>query len=271
MVSFVNADAAVFTVSSVCMSHTGAGTLQREHELGRFLAEVEKRALRIAEISIRDRDEAHDLVQNAMIKLARKYSDRGNDEWTPLFYRILQNGVRDWHRRQAVRNRVMVWTGRSKDEDGNYDPIAAAPDPGGRTPEEHLQNREAMQALELELSPLERLRAYLRATNLALQPKMVSFTRDFGRLSGARGMAEAHTRYIVEITRALLDEAVENDEVNSFDTGSLALVLGRLGREFSRPEVAGIPKSSARDTADSIAEIILNGLLAIRSSTPAPD
>ena len=49
----------------------------------------------------------------------------------------------------------------------------------------HRIGREAMQALELELSPLERLRAYLRATNLALQPKMVSFTRDFGRLSGA--------------------------------------------------------------------------------------
>lgn len=154
MVSPVSADAVVITVSSTRMSHTGAGTLQREHELGRFLAEIEKRALRIAEISIRDRDEAHDLVQNAMIKLASKYSDRGNDEWTPLFYRILQNGVRDWHRRQAVRNRVMVWTRRSKDEDGSYDPIAAAPDPGGRTPDEQLQNREAMQALEVAVREL---------------------------------------------------------------------------------------------------------------------
>jgi RNA polymerase sigma-70 factor (ECF subfamily) len=144
----VTADAVVIAVSSTCTPNTGAGTLQREQELSRFLAEVEKRALRIAEISIRDRDEAHDLVQNAMIKLVRKYSDRGADEWTPLFYRILQNGARDWHRRQAVRNRVMVWTGRTKDEDGNYDPVAAAPDPGGRTPDEQLQNREAMQALE---------------------------------------------------------------------------------------------------------------------------
>lgn len=141
-------------VSSTCIPYTGAGTLQREQKLDRFLAEVEKRALRIAEISIRDRDEAHDLVQNAMIKLVGKYSDRGNDEWTPLFYRILQNGVRDWHRRQAVRNRVMVWTGRAKDEDGNYDPIAAAPDPGGRTPDEQLQNRQAMQALEEALREL---------------------------------------------------------------------------------------------------------------------
>lgn len=150
----MSADVAVIAVSSTCTPYTGAGTLQREQELSRFLAEVEKRALRIAEISIRDRDEAHDLVQNAMIKLVGKYSDRGNDEWTPLFYRILQNGVRDWHRRQAVRNRVMVWTGRAKDEDGNYDPIAAAPDPGGRTPDEQLQNRQAMQALEEALREL---------------------------------------------------------------------------------------------------------------------
>ena len=154
MVSPVSADAAVIAVSSTRQSITGAGTLQREQELGRFLAEVEKRALRIAEISIRDRDEAHDLVQNAMIKLVRKYSDRGHDEWTPLFYRILQNGVRDWHRRQAVRNRVMVWTGRSKDEDGNYDYVSAAPDPAGRTPDEQLQNREAMQALEIAVRKL---------------------------------------------------------------------------------------------------------------------
>ena len=150
----MSADVAVIAVSSTSTPYTGAGTLQREQELSRFLAEVEKRALRIAEISIRDRDEAHDLVQNAMIKLVRKYSDRGDDEWTPLFYRILQNGVRDWHRRQAVRNRVMVWTGRTKDEDGNYDPVAAAPDPGGRTPDEQLQNREAMQALDVAVQEL---------------------------------------------------------------------------------------------------------------------
>ncbi len=154
MVSPVSAATAVIAVSSTRNSYTGAGTLQREHELGRFLAEVEKRALRIAEISIRDRDEAHDLVQNAMIKLVRKYSDRGTDEWTPLFYRILQNGVRDWHRRQAVRNRVMVWTGRAQDEDGNYDHVAAAPDPAGRTPDEQLQNRQAMQALEVAVREL---------------------------------------------------------------------------------------------------------------------
>ena len=150
----MNACIGSFAVSCASGDRKGVKTLQREQELNRFLAEVEKRALRIAEISVRDRDEALDLVQDAMIKLARKYADRGIDEWTPLFYRILQNGVRDFHRRQVVRNRVMVWFRRSGNEDDDYDAVSAAPDPMGRTPDEQLQSREAMQSLEVAVGEL---------------------------------------------------------------------------------------------------------------------
>ncbi len=145
-----------FAVSSIRDHFTGAKELQREQELNRFLADVERRALRIAEIAIRERDEALDLVQEAMIKLVRNYADRSNDEWTPLFYRILQNGVRDWHRRRVVRNRVMVWFGRSTSDGGDYDPVAAAPDPAGRTPDETLQTDQAMESLQLAVAALPR-------------------------------------------------------------------------------------------------------------------
>ena len=144
----MNAESASFAVSWLSEQSTGTRALQREQQLNRFLAEVERRALRIAEIGVRDRDEALDLVQDAMIKLARKYGDRDSDEWPPLFYRILQNGIRDWHRRQAVRNRVMVWFGRSSQDAEEYDLVAAAPDPIGRTPDEELANDEAMGSLE---------------------------------------------------------------------------------------------------------------------------
>ncbi len=142
----------VFAVSSPGEPTTGTDALQHEQALNRFFAEVERRALRIAEISVRDRDEALDLVQDAMIKLARKYVDRPEAEWTPLFYRILQNGVRDWHRRQTVRNRVMVWFGRSNTDD--YDAISQAADPMGRAPDEELQNDEAMSGLEAAVGRL---------------------------------------------------------------------------------------------------------------------
>lgn len=144
----------IYAVSCSREQPKGARTLQREQQLNQFLAGVERRALRFAEIAVRDRDEALDLVQDAMIKLARNYAGRPEDEWTPLFYRILQNGIRDWHRRQMVRNRVMVWFGRSSVPDEDYDPVAQAPDPMGRTPDEQIEARQAMQTLELAVAEL---------------------------------------------------------------------------------------------------------------------
>jgi RNA polymerase sigma-70 factor (ECF subfamily) len=150
----MSACAGVFAVSCTRELSTRACTLQRESRLNKFLGDVERRALRIAEIAIRDRDEALDLVQDAMIKLVKNYADRPDDEWTPLFYRILQNGIRDWHRRQKVRNRVMVWFGRGGSTDDEYDPVAQAPDLAGRTPDEEMQTGEAMQRLETAIQAL---------------------------------------------------------------------------------------------------------------------
>ncbi len=144
----IEAQTGYFAVSCMREPSTGAGTLQRERQLNQFLAEVERRALRIAEIAVRDRDEALDLVQNAMIKLVSNYAGRPQAEWTPLFYRILQNGVRDWHRRQKVKNRVMVWFGRGKSDSDEYDVVASAPDLAGRSPEQELQTGQTMQKLE---------------------------------------------------------------------------------------------------------------------------
>jgi len=146
--------AGVFAVSCIREQSTGAKTLQRERQLNQFLAEVERRALRIAEIGVRDRDEALDLVQDAMIKLARNYAERPDNEWAPLFYRILQNGVRDWHRRQKVKNRVMVWFGRNASGEEEYDIVANTADPAGRSPDVELQTQEAMQRLELSIAEL---------------------------------------------------------------------------------------------------------------------
>ncbi len=128
----------------------------------------------------------------------------------------------------------------------------------------HLQRigREAMEALRLDEPPLARLRAYLRATNLALQPTTVIVSTDFNKLPGARKLADAHADYIVAITRALLDEAVAEGQIDPLDTGALALVLGRLGREFSRPQTEIDLAKSPRESADDVAEIILDGLSA---------
>jgi RNA polymerase sigma-70 factor (ECF subfamily) len=47
----------------------------------------------------------------------------------------------------------MVWFGKGN-EDNDYDPIAAAPDPAGRTPDEELETGEAMASLESAIAAL---------------------------------------------------------------------------------------------------------------------
>lgn len=64
---------------------------------------MEKRAFRIAEISTGNRDEALDLVQDAMIKLVKHYADKDMSAWRPLFYTILHNQIKDWFRKNKVR------------------------------------------------------------------------------------------------------------------------------------------------------------------------
>lgn len=76
--------------------------------LNRFLAEVETSAFHLARAAVRDTDEALDIVQDAMFTLARKYGAKPVEEWRPLFFRILQNRIRDWHRRSAVKRRILT-------------------------------------------------------------------------------------------------------------------------------------------------------------------
>ncbi len=129
--------------------------LDQTKELDKFLAEVERRAFRIAQVALRDADDALDVVQDAMLRLAHHYATKPSAEWRPLFYRILANGIRDLQRRRAVRKRFMAWLpGPMEDPDGDAeDPLDSAADPGPAAPE-ILMQAQAMQRLEESLRDL---------------------------------------------------------------------------------------------------------------------
>jgi RNA polymerase sigma-70 factor (ECF subfamily) len=64
-------------------------------------------------------------VQDAMLKLTEKYSDRPPAELPLLFQRILQNAIRDFYRRQKVR---ALWTTPittlfGSESDDEHDPL----------------------------------------------------------------------------------------------------------------------------------------------------
>jgi RNA polymerase sigma-70 factor (ECF subfamily) len=123
-------------------------------ELDQFLASVEKRAFKIAQLGLRNDDDALDAVQDSMMKLVQSYAARPVDEWRPLFYRILANRVRDMQRRRTVRGRIMAWLPvGNADDDEEYDPIAQAPSPEVN-PARRLELDEAIGVLEIAVAEL---------------------------------------------------------------------------------------------------------------------
>src|SRR6204780_484184 len=120
--------------------------LEQTRVVDKFLAEIERRAFRMAQVALRDPDDAMDAVQDAMLKLARNYSARPSAEWRPLFYRILENGIRDLQRRRSVRKRFMVWLPGPKEDPDNeaQDPLDNVAAGGASVPDQLMQG-EAMQ------------------------------------------------------------------------------------------------------------------------------
>jgi RNA polymerase sigma-70 factor, ECF subfamily len=118
-----------------------------------FLAEIEGRAFRMAQYATGNREDALDIVQDAMIKLVQKYSSHEKSTWKPLFYSILQSRILDWHRRQKVRNRFRSWLNWD-DEDDAEDALEQQPAEMASAPDFQLQDSQFMQSLEGELTKL---------------------------------------------------------------------------------------------------------------------
>jgi len=87
-----------------------------------------------------------------MLRLTERYGDRPAQELPLLFQRILQNAIRDWFRRQKVRN---VWvtlfsalTPGGKDDD-EHDPLETLQASGGSNAEEGGESLEKTQIIEI--------------------------------------------------------------------------------------------------------------------------
>lgn len=108
----------------------------------------------MAFIATGNREDALDVVQDAMTKLVQKYAGRGADEWGPLFHRILQTTIRDWYRRSKIRNGLRHLFFKQDDNDDADDPINNLPDTGLATPERILDGRQGVEALDRSLQQL---------------------------------------------------------------------------------------------------------------------
>jgi len=127
-------------------------------ELSDFLTQVERRAFKQTVYAVRDDHAALDIVQDAMLKLAEKYSSRPASEYPMLFQRILQNTMRDYWRRQKTRN---LWTtlfssfGSSDEDDDERDPLEVlGSEDTSDTPDTQVERSQTIAIIESALQEL---------------------------------------------------------------------------------------------------------------------
>ncbi len=129
-----------------------------------FLASVEKRAFQMARMATDNIDEAMDIVQDSMLQLVRTYSNKPKEEWRPLFFRILQNRIRDWYRKQSLRNQLYaLWNNFKNQNEYLENPIDLLPDPKESKSEESVALKFSRVKLEnvLKELPLRQQQAFL--------------------------------------------------------------------------------------------------------------
>lgn len=168
-----------------------------------FLAEVERKAFRIAQIALRHESDALDVVQDAMMQLAHRYASRPAEEWRPLFYRILENRIRDMQRRRIVRQRVMSFMPwRADEEEEGPDPIDQAAD-SGPTPAAQIESDQMMRSLE---QALQQLPARQREAFLLRNIEGMDVAETAAAMKCSQGSVKTHYFRALQALRAKLGD-----------------------------------------------------------------
>ena len=135
-------------------------------QLNDFLASVERRAWRQAQYAVKDTEHALDIVQDAMLKLATRYSDKPETEWPMLFQTILQNTIRAFQRRAKLRNFwVVLFSKFAPDDESDADPFTYLPHTSdlNASAEDEVAQQQSMRVIEagIALLPARQREAFL--------------------------------------------------------------------------------------------------------------
>jgi len=162
---------------------------------------VERQAYYMAKYAVGNREDALDIVQDTMLKLVQKYSSRPEAEWKCLFFKILQSKIRDWYRRNKVRNRWRTWFGKNLDSSDAEDGLAQYPDPNACLPEQAVENEKSMTHLKnaVEKLPLRQQQAFLLRTWEGL-----SVAETAHAMGCSQGSVKTHLSRATNVLRAAL-------------------------------------------------------------------
>ncbi|MEQ1599076.1 MAG: RNA polymerase sigma factor [Methylotenera sp.] len=176
-------------------------------ELSDFLRDVERRAFKQTVYAVRDDHAALDIVQDAMLKLAEKYADKPVNEYPMLFQRILQNTMRDYWRRQKVRN---LWTtllssfGAGQDGEDDHDPLDSIDvEDEGTNPAIQLERSQTMRIIE---KALEKLPARQREAFVLRYWEDMDVAETAAMMGCSQGSVKTHCSRAVHSLAAVLEK-----------------------------------------------------------------
>ena len=104
------------------MTQVHVKAMDLTEQLNRFFIEHEKKAYTIAFMSLKNQDDALDVVQDVMIKFVEKYKNKNATLWAALFYRMIQNRITDFHRKNTQKRKYFSFF--SKEEENIVENVA---------------------------------------------------------------------------------------------------------------------------------------------------
>ncbi|HSD36729.1 MAG TPA: RNA polymerase sigma factor [Rhodocyclaceae bacterium] len=187
-------------------------TLSTRSELSDFLASVERRAFKQAQFAVRDEQAALDIVQDAMMRLAEKYGQRPVTEFPMLFQRILQNAIRDHHRRQKVRNLwVSFFSAFRKNDEEDFDILETleSEDDSKHADTPHGQYQQSQMLAIIERA-IERLPARQREAFLMRYWEEMDIAETAIAMGCSEGSVKTHcSRAVHTLAAALREKGIE--------------------------------------------------------------
>ena len=173
-----------------------------EQRLRVFIKQVSGRALVMMETATGHHDVARDLVQESFIALHQKYASRPSSEWTPLFYRILNNRLMDWHRQETRRQKRFAWFKPVVvDDESELDVSLLVEDEQNINPAELLSQQFTLQEIQKAIArlPLRQQQAFLLRAWENLDTKTTASVMDC-----SEGSVKTHYHRAIQTLRSHL-------------------------------------------------------------------
>jgi RNA polymerase sigma-70 factor, ECF subfamily len=92
----------------------------------RFFRANQRRAFAMIRLSVSTDADALDIIQQSMERLYVNYKLKSENELKPLFYRILNNALMDFHRKRKAASKLFFWRNYEIEDSSASDEIHAA-------------------------------------------------------------------------------------------------------------------------------------------------